>query len=340
MQIAELGEFGLIERIRRLQPHLPENVVEGIGDDVAVLKMTGPEYLLATCDTQVENVHFTRRGITPFQLGRRVVAINVSDVAAMGGFPQWALVSLTLTGEVEVEFVEELYRGMREGLQNAGAALVGGNLSCIEKGMVIDLCLLGKVPPDALVLRKGAQIGDMILVTGFLGDSRAGLELIRHPEWAVSADSAAQVKARHLTPEPRLREGQELGRCGWVRAMVDVSDGLLSDIGHICQRSAVGAELWMGSLPISSACREVAQTAGVDPRQWALTGGEDFELLFTAMPQAVGDIQRLIQDRTGTFPHVIGRIVEMSQGVRVIPEDGSSTRVPVGLTGWDHFRSR
>jgi len=304
---------------------------------VAVLKISDSEYLLATCDVQVENVHFSRSAITPYQLGRRIAAINVSDIAAMAGTPWWALVSLALPRELDTGFVDALYEGMHTQLSLAGAAIVGGNLSRIDKDIVVDLCLLGKVMPESLLLRSGARKGDLILVTGWLGDSRAGLELIRRTDLSISEESRKQVEQRHLTPQPRLREGQELGFCGLVHALVDVSDGLLSDVQHICRASQVGAEIWVGNLPISSAAREIARATGQDISSWALAGGEDYELLFTASPEFSAEVQRILRERTGIWSHVVGRIVDEAEGFQLCLENGRKMIFSEGFAGWDHF---
>jgi thiamine-monophosphate kinase len=337
MKISQLGEFGLIQRIRNSLPHPPVEVIVGIGDDVAVLKISDSQYLLATCDVQVEKVHFQRSAIAPYQLGRRIAAINVSDIAAMAGDPQWALVSLALPRDLEVDFVDKLYEGMHEQLAIAGAVIVGGNLSRIDSDMVIDLCLLGKVTPENLLLRSGARKGDLILVTGWLGDSRAGLEVIRRPELSISEESRKQVEQRHLTPQPRLLEGQALGSSGLVHALVDVSDGLLGDIRHICRASRVGAEVWVGNLPISSAAKEIAHASGQDVSEWALVGGEDYELLFTASPEFSAEIQGVLKTRTGTWCHLIGRIVDEAEGLQVCLENGRKIVFSDGFAGWDHF---
>jgi thiamine-monophosphate kinase len=337
MQISQLGEFGLIQRIKTALPPPPPEVIVGIGDDVAVLQISDSEYLLATCDVQVENVHFSRSAISPYQLGRRVAAINVSDIAAMGGTPRWALVSLALPQELETGFVDALYEGMQEQLTIAGAVVVGGNLSRIEKDIVVDLCLLGKVAPENLLLRSGARKGDLILVTGWLGDSRAGLEVIRRPELTIPEENRKEVQRRHLTPQPRLREGQELGSTGLVHALVDVSDGLLSDIRHICRASQVGAEIWVGNLPISSAAKAIAHASGQDISSWALAGGEDYELLFTSSPESAAELQTILKERTGTWSHVVGRIVGEAEGLQVCLENGRKIVFSEGFTGWDHF---
>ena len=339
MRVSDLGEFGLIRRIADLLPLPDSDVVVGIGDDVAVLRACGSDYLLATCDAQVENIHFLRGSITPHQLGRKTAAINISDIAAMGGSPAWALVSLMLPGDIEVDFVDELYRGMGEQLGEAGAAIVGGNISKISAEIVIDFFLLGRVPRNQMVLRSGARVGDMIMVTGSLGDSRAGLELIRRPELMVSQEIMDRAKKRHLSPVPRIAEGRALAATGHVGAMADVSDGLVGDLGHICRASKVGAEIRMKDLPISMAAREVAEASGFDAWKWALTGGEDYELLFTAAPEHALELQRKLEETTGIEGHVIGRVVDEQHGIHVLMPNGKELACSGDLAGWDHYRA-
>jgi thiamine-monophosphate kinase len=340
VRISELGEFGLIGRISRFLGSNPADVVVGIGDDVAVMRVSGPEYLVATCDIQVENVHFLRSSISPYQLGKKIVAINVSDIAAVGGDPTWGLVSLALPSDIEVDFVDALYRGMQEQIQGAGACIVGGNMSQIRAEVVIDLFLLGRVLPERMLLRSGAREGDAILVTGVLGDSRAGLELVLNPHLQASEKTRSNLVQRHLTPVPRLHEGQKLARTGKVTAMVDVSDGLMGDMGHICRASHVGAEIYAADLPVSSQCRETAGLAGRDPYEWALFGGEDYELLFTADPAFVHEIQNAVTGETGTSIRVIGRVVGESQGIVARLPDGREMSHSKGSAAWDHFAGR
>lgn len=339
MRLADLGEFGIIERISRLLPATPKDVVVGIGDDVAVLDTSGPNYLLATCDIQVENVHFLRHGISPQQLGRKVVAINVSDIAAMGGRPRWALVSLGLPSDLSVTFIDELYHGLNAQAQVSGLSIVGGNLSQIKGPLVIDLFLLGECDKECFLRRDGARTGDAVLVTGDLGDSRAGMELLMHPELQVPEEVRTQVLAAHLTPHPQLAEGQLLAASRRVHAMLDVSDGILSDLGHICESSGVGASLDLAKIPISSACRQVAEAAAASPEEWALTGGEDYQLLFTADPTEVEAIQALVSQQTGAAVTVVGRIVAAPGMITVIEPDGTM-KTPSGASGWDHFKQR
>jgi thiamine-monophosphate kinase len=334
MQVKEIGEFGLIDRIARLLPFSSPSVVVGIGDDVAVLKTSGPEYLLATCDIQAEGIHFIRDAITPRQLGRKAVAINVSDVAAMGGNPSWILVSLAISESTDVAFIEDLYRGMSEQAALAGACIVGGNLSRLGSGLVIDITLLGQISPEHLVLRSGAQAGDSIFVTGYPGESRAGLELILRSDIEIGESFRKRVLERHLTPQPRLREGRILARSGLVHAMIDVSDGVLADLAHICEASGKGAYIPAASIPVSEAAAEVCRAAGHDVLDWVLRGGEDYELLFTADSGAATEVKNLLAE-TGLPCHRIGYITDRAGVIQV--GEGNGIFGGSGKRGWDHF---
>ncbi len=335
MLVKEIGEFGLIGRISAMLQGASPGVIRGIGDDVAVLDVFGPEYLLATCDIQVEGVHFARRDITPYQLGRKVVAINVSDIAAMGGDPRWGLVSLAIPGSTEVSYIEELYRGMKEQAALVGTSIVGGNMSGMESRIVIDFTLLGSILPERLILRNTAREGDAILITGAPGESRAGLELIRRPDLELEPSIHRTLLERHLCPQPRLLEGQLLARSGCVTAMIDVSDGVIADLSHICESSGKGAEIEVRSLPVSNAVSSAARVSGVDTLEWVVSGGEDYELLFTAAPEAVPDLKKMLMEETGTACTEIGIITSEEGKVWLRLADGKRV-IPSGK-GWDHF---
>ncbi|MGC8873621.1 MAG: thiamine-phosphate kinase [Chloroflexia bacterium] len=341
MRIRDLGEFGLIDRIARRLPPPGEGVVVGIGDDVAVLRLGEEDgrrnLLLATCDIQVEDVHFLKGRIIPQQLGRKVVAINVSDIAAMGGLPHYLLVSLVLPKETDVAFVDGLYEGMQEECARWGVTVVGGNMAHSPAGIVVDVFLLGEVEPGLVLQRSGARVGDRVLVTGTLGDSAAGLALLLGPEAECAPDHRRQLHDSHLTPTPRLPEGRAIARSGLATAMIDVSDGLASDIGHICEMSRVGVRIDLEALPISEAARALARPLGKDPCEWALFGGEDYELLFTAPPDRAEELALQVQEETGTPVSIIGEIVPAEQGMSLMRSDG--TRVPLRAGGWDHFRA-
>lgn len=338
MRVQDLGEFGLIDRIARFLPAATPDVVVGIGDDVAVLRTDPSELLLATCDIQVENIHFRRDWITPYQLGRRVGAVNVSDIAAMGGRPAWGLVSLALPSDLDIEFVDELYRGLRDQLADVSCCVVGGNISRHPSDVIVDFTLLGRVEPDRLVLRTGGRPGDWVLVTGTLGESRAGLELLKNPMPAVPHAAREMVLSRHLTPQPRLEAGLALGRSGRAHAMADVSDGLLADVGHLCRACGAAALIRAADVPVGEGCRRVASCRGADPLEWALTGGEDYELVLLASPRDATVIVDLLRSEADTDCTVIGEVMEGPPGVLVTLPDGSMRGAPtLAASGWDHF---
>jgi thiamine-monophosphate kinase len=337
MKIGDLGEFGLIDRIRRTLPAPGDEVIVGIGDDVAVLRADAGRVWLATCDVQMEGVHFLRDSIAPRDLGRKALAINLSDIAATGGAPRFALVSLGLSGDLAVEFVDELYAGLRAEAEAFGVEIVGGNISRSRLGMFVDIFLLGDAPRENVLLRSGAHMGDRILVTGTLGDAAAGVALLTECGLATTDAYAAIAHARRDTPTPRVREGQLVGATRLATAMLDVSDGLASDLGHICEQSRVGARVFAEKLPVASENRALARTAHGDEWHFALHGGEDYELLFTAPDADLGELTERITRETGTRVSVIGEILPAAQGRELVLP--SARVVPLEARGWDHFKS-
>ena len=331
-----MGEFGLIARIAELVGQPDKDVVVGIGDDAAVVRTGGDKYLIATCDILVEGVHFLRGKITPHQLGRKAVAINVSDIASMGGVPKQLWVSLVLPQDAEVGYVDALYQGMREETSRWRVDIVGGNIARSPWGLVVDTFLAGEVEPECLLLRSGARVGDLVLVTGHVGDSAAGLALVLDPAASCDEVHARRVLEAHFTPTPRLREGRAIAKSGLATAMIDVSDGTLADLGHICERSGVGARVWADRLPLSDAARDVAEALGKDPLEWALSGGEDYELLFTAPPDKAEELAALVHRETGTPVTAIGEIVPAEEGIKAVRESGEV--LPLERGGWNHFR--
>ncbi len=334
MRIDELGEFGLIDRIARLTGAAPDGTVAGIGDDTAVLDIGGPRLLLATIDIQVEGRHFLRGRTDPHDLGRRTAAINLSDIGAMGGAPRWALVSLALPPKLEVAWVESLYRGLAEELGRFGAAVVGGNLSGGE-GIVIDLALLGEAEREQVLYRSGARPGDVILVTGHLGCSAAG-RLALDAGLDPADPAVARVVAAHRLPWPRVRAGQAIAATGYATAMLDLSDGLASDLGHVCDASGAGALVDASLLPIDAETRRVADRLGADPVWLAVAGGEDYELLCTAPPDTVEHLRAAVKRAEDLPLTAIGRITPAAEGRRLLV-DGRAT--PLNAAGWDHFRA-
>ena len=337
MKISELGEFALIERIAARLPTYRQDVRAAVGDDVAVLGWDDDHYQLATCDIQVEGVHFQRESITAFQLGRRALAINLSDIAAKGGTPEHLLVSLAVRPDLEVEWVEELYDGLGQEASRYGMDIVGGNLSRTEGPIVVDIFLLGKVARQEVLLRSGAQPGDLVLVTGYLGEAAAGRAVLAGMVSGLSQEERRRLVAAHLTPTPRLREGQAIARSRLATAMLDLSDGLGSDIGHLCDQSGVGVRLWAERLPISPAARDLAQSVGREVWELALGGGEDYELCLTVPPDRERGVAQAVESETGTLVTCVGEILKKAAGRHLVLPGGEE--VPLASLGWDHFQS-
>lgn len=335
MQLAELGEFALIERLRQIVAVERPDIVVGIGDDVAVLAAQGDTLLLATVDSQVEGVHFLRQRTPPAQLGQRALAVNLSDIAAMGGSAEYGLISLGLPASLELSWVEELYRGLRAEADRWGVALVGGNVARSPGAIWIDITLLGRARRDELLRRSGARPGDLVCVTGKLGDSAAGLRLLHDPALAEVVGDGEALVARHLAPTPRLAEAAVIARSRQATAMIDLSDGLSSDIGHICTRSVVGVQLWAERLPITADVRAIAGATGVAPWQLALSGGEDYELCFTVPPAMADGLAAAVLRETGTPVTIIGEVLTAAEGRSVRLPDGTET--PLEARGWEHF---
>ncbi len=319
MRIKDIGgEFALIRRISRKINDA--SVMTQIGDDTAVVKIGG-KLLLLTIDSLVEDDHFSLRWSTPYQIGVKAMEINVSDIAANGGRPRYALISLCLRKDMEVEFVDELYNGIYSAAKRYGFEIVGGNLTH-GKQIVIDVAMIGETKKP--VLRSGAKIGDLICVTGDLGKSRAGLELFRR--FGPDAKRFDVAKA-HLEPRCRLKESQLISK--FASAMIDVSDGLAPEIGHICEMSKVGAIVYKEKIPISKQTLTAAGLVKKDAIDFALHGGEDYELVFTISEKNL----KMLKKKFKNFS-VAGKILAKGDGVYLLD---NGKKKPLGK-GYDHFQ--
>jgi len=333
--IKALGEFGLLARLTAGLESRPD-VLTGVGDDCAVLDLGGELVTLATCDALLDGEHFLRRVATPEQIGRRAMAVNLSDIASMGGWPRYALISLLLPSDLPTAFMDGVYRGLRAEAEQYGAVIVGGNITGSSM-FGIDITLLGQARRGQALLRSGAHPGDALLMTGTLGEAAAGLHLLLHSEIDAPAPVVAQLAAAQLVPVPRVPEGRLLATLGVVTAMMDISDGLAADLGHLCLQSGVGALLDEAALPIPEAVQTAAQLAGQRALDWALFGGEDYQLLFTAPPAAVPHLVKTLWIATGTPVSVIGEMLPLEAGLTLRARDGSIRLLPA--RGWDHLRS-
>jgi len=333
--LRRLGERGLIARARRGLPPPPADVLVGIGDDAAAIAWPGGTLLLTT-DTLIEDVHFRRRTTTLRALGQKALAVNLSDIAAMGGEPRFALLALALPPTASVADVDELYAGLTDMAGRHGVALVGGDTCADPDRLVLTLTVAGRVE-GAPVYRSGARPGDVILVTGTLGAAAAGLAVLERECRAAAAipdEVAAPLLAAHRTPIPRVAEGR-VARAAGAAAMIDLSDGLATDLGHIAEESAVGAEVRLAALPVAEATRRAASLLGERAWTWAVSGGEDYELCLTARPERATQLAARITAETGTPVTPIGEIRPAAEGVRFVDEQGRT--VDVGA-GFEHFR--
>lgn len=322
MKLNELGEFALIDRLKELVGEAPEGEV-WVGDDCAVLRAPAGT-IFFTADLLVEGVHFDLELTGPRDLGYKAIAVNGSDVAAMGGTPRRALVSLGVRPSFDVEWLLELYAGMRECSDELGMAVVGGDISRSDC-LVISVALLGNPAGRRVVERKGARPGDFVCVTGTLGAAAAGLRLLR----AGNRERQDLIQA-HLRPKARVPEAEVLRRF-LPSAMIDISDGFAADLGHLLDASRVGAEIDGDSLPIFDV---TGLSLDRDPMALALNGGEDYELCFTIDPGRFEEAAEKVRTSTGTDVTKVGAIVE-DAATRTITIEGAEQRLEA--KGWDHL---
>jgi thiamine-monophosphate kinase len=327
MLAKEIGEFNLIKRMSTILGNPTRHVIAGIGDDCAVLNPTTNKFQLVTTDMLVEDVHFRLSTATPFQIGWKSIAENISDIASMGGEPTYAFVSIGFPRNITVEFVDEIYLGMKEITKEYGVDIVGGDTVSSFK-MIINITLLGEVDVDSYVLRSGARRGDLICVTGDVGGSSAGLEIL-HRELKIDGTE------KHLMPRPRICEGQLLAKSHYVTAMIDISDGVASEIHHICEQSKTGAQIYTKDIPLSPNVLSVADAIGKNPYDFALFGGEDYELLLTCQPDKFQILQGLLRENCLTPLACIGKILDASSSITIEDKDHKVTSLPP--KGYDHF---
>jgi thiamine-monophosphate kinase len=342
MKLGQIGEFGLIARFKKKVFRPEKRVVVGIGDDAAAVRVSSKQLLLLTTDILVEGVHFDRRLQSFWQIGWRAMVANVSDIAAMGGLPRFALVSICLPQTISVEQTEEIYDGMQAVADEHHFQIIGGDTVSSPRDVVISIGLSGDVEEKSLVTRGGARIGDLICVTGELGGSQAGLAMLQlansdqksnfaslpQAEWSI-------VRDRHLRPRPRLKEARLLAQSGQVHAMIDVSDGLAGEVGHIAEQSCVGAEIYREKIPVGSQTQRVARHLGLSVMDFALHGGEDFELVFTISPAKAAGVIEKVRQKTETPISIIGEVLPAGEGIVLVsPQEN---REPLLTEGYRHF---
>ena len=337
---SSLREFELIRALKQRYGETDGRIILGMGDDAAVIAPGRADRYLLTTDLLAEGIHFDRTTAAFADIGFRAAAANLSDIAAMGGAPEFLLVSLAIPRQGTMRQVEQLYSGMMAACRPHGVRLIGGDTSASRGGWFVGITLVGCANAGRILLRSGAKAGDDLYVTGTLGDSRAGLGLVRRGKGHARALNAGQRRflvRRHLRPTARIREGLWLATSGWATSAIDLSDGLSGDLRHVCAESRVGAVLEVSALPISSACRQYALSIKQDPFALALAGGEDYELLFTVPARHRASFQRA-SARRGFRVTRVGRTTAAKEGLRMTLPDGRGRPLPV--SSYEHFRRR
>jgi thiamine-monophosphate kinase len=347
--IAEVGEVGLIRRIAEIvnvrteDASLRDNLIAGIGDDTAVFKPTPGKTALLTTDSFIEGVHFDLT-FTSFQhLGWKAIAANLSDIAAMGGAPRYAVIAISIPKKISLEMVEEFYRGAMAACKKYSCLIVGGDTTASIGNMAISVALTGEADEQKILYRKGAQPGDLICVTGHLGASHAGLKILQREkqrflesanpvEFQPNLAPFAIALEKHLMPKPRFDISALLTSKVTTHCAIDISDGLASEVHRICEASNTGAKIYEHNLPLDSNTQQIAGEFSEPPSKYALYGGEEYELLFAMTDQEFEKLESLTSDVT-----IIGRITPQSEGIELVLENGEPEALP--FAGWDHFTS-
>lgn len=334
--IEDLGEFGFIARFSRdFLRKLPPGPL-GIGDDCAVIPWKGRKKLLVTTDLLIDGVHFLRERISPLDLGYKSLAVNLSDIAAMGGSPRWAFLSIAIPPGTEVAWLDEFFRGWRQLALRTGVHLLGGDTTKSRNGLVINVVILGEADGKNIRYRSSARPGDIVAVTGNLGDSEGGLRLILKniPDNKLKPEERYLVK-RHYRPRPHLEEGRFLASQPEVRAMMDVSDGIDSDLRRIMERSGCGVRVSLEQLPVSSALKKCCRKFGWNLDEVAAAGGEDYCLLLTVAPEKFTSLAEKFYRRFGRPLPAIGHIIAEKNRLQYLR---NGHQVSLGSSGYDHFK--
>ena len=331
MKLSDFSEIELIGRISRKIKLFSEDIAKGIGDDAAVVNYDKNYYLLLTTDSLVQNVHFSKF-FTPEQIGMKAVEINVSDIAAMGGFPKYALVSLIIPKRANIEFIDKLYNGINNAAKKYKISIIGGNLSN-GKEISVTITMLGFVEKRNLRLRSDAKANDLIAVTGNLGASAAGLQLLK-------AKMKGSSINYHLNPKSRLNAARLLAKNG-INAMEDISDGLAAEVRNICNESKTGAAIYKEKIPISKNTIKDSKKVKKDPYDLALYGGEDYELVFTVNKNQLNNLKnKKINNKIKNNGKnkinftIVGKILPKKDGIFLL-DQSKKTKLN---HGYDHFK--
>ncbi len=330
----QIDEFGLIERISKGCLIRPERVIRGIGDDAAAVTTRADHLLLLSTDLLIEGIHFIREAVSGNDLGYKALAVNLSDIAAMGGEAREALVSIAVPEDCGVDFIEDVYHGMKSLAARYNVNIIGGDTTGSRSDLMISVTVTGEVEKEKVLRRDRARVGDVICLTGYPGESAAGLVLLLN-QVDQRIDTFDRLRYQHCRPRPHLQEGQWLAGCGTVHAAIDISDGISSDLGHVARQSGVGARIHAGWLPVSHSLQTFCNRFESDPMKYMLNGGEDYILLCTVSPDDISAVSAGFEETFGRALHRIGEITA-SDHIELMGED-QTTRV-ISPQGWNHFQ--
>ncbi len=331
MKLSDIGEFGFIERFSKEFRSLEGDGVVGIGDDCAVIEKNGNESLVVTTDLLIENVHFLKEVISPFELGYKSLAVNLSDIAAMGADPVGSFLSLGIPKETDLDWLDAFFDGYRELSAGETCPLLGGDTTGSDK-IVVNIAVLGSAERGRIKFRSTAREGDRICLIDNLGDSAGGLRVIL--DKLERGEAEQYLVKRHHMPRPMVAEGRWLSRQEGVRAMIDISDGIASDLGHILKASGKCASIDLDAVPVSAQLKEVSARHGWDAMELALSGGEDYSLLFTVDERHGEKIRAGFEREFGRPLHTIGHIV---QGKPAVTWTRGGEKAALKGKGFHHF---
>lgn len=330
MELKEIGEFGLISDIKKKFENMIPNGVEGIGDDCAIIPKDENSSYVITTDMLVENIHFLMEKISAYQLGYKSLAVNISDIASMGATPCFSFLSFALSPTISSEWCREYIEGYHSLSSKYNIPLLGGDTTAtVEHSATISITAIGEVLNSNIKRRSGAKVGDIIAVTSTLGESAAALRQILSDE-----DCPLILKNRHNMPRPHIGEGKYLGANPYVHAMMDISDGVSSDIRHICKLSGVGAIIYTESIPHSFELLELSKLKKWNILDLSLSGGEDYSLLLTIDKNKFTSVKDGLKASCDTVLYQIGEVTSQSNGIKYIDSLGSEVKLVVGF---EHF---
>ncbi len=345
--ISSLGEFGLIKRIQEIvnihtgDPALHNNLIKGVSDDTAVYRTSPGTVQLFTTDAFVEGVHFDLTYTSLKHLGWKSLVASISDIAAMGGIPRYAACVLSLPKKISAEMIDELYAGIVLACKQYKCMMVGGDTTGSLANMTVSIALTGEAEEQKILYRNGAKAGDYLCVSGHLGASLAGLKILQREKhryeksgngttFTPNIEPYTLALEKHLMPKPRLDISAILTKDVTAHAMIDISDGLASEVHHLCNASDTGAEIYEHNLPLEAVTQNIAAELGESATDYALHGGEEYELLFAISEEEHAKLEPVTNDVT-----IIGRVTNKEKGIELVREQGEREALPFG--GWDHF---